>query len=108
MACRCPVVSTRVGGPLDIVNEGVNGHLVELKDDVALAERTLRVLRLGDAEWQAMSDSAWRTATRYSWDDAAELFEQALHHAIERVPRCGGASAGGEPGHPTLGVHHGR
>ena len=113
MACRCPVVSTRVGGPLDIVDEGMNGHLVELKDDVALAERTLRVLRLGDAEWQAMSDSAWRTATRYSWDDAAELFEQALQRAIERAPRASvpspaGAAIGDEPQRAALGVPHGR
>jgi glycosyltransferase involved in cell wall biosynthesis len=44
MACRCPVVSTRVGGPMDIIDEGVNGHLVDVKDVNALADRTLRVL----------------------------------------------------------------
>ncbi len=46
MACRCPVVSTRVGGPMDIIEEGVNGYLVDVKDVGALAERTLRVLKL--------------------------------------------------------------
>jgi glycosyltransferase involved in cell wall biosynthesis len=87
MACRCPVVSTRVGGPMDIIEEGVNGHLVDPKDADALADRALRVLSLPPAEWRKMSDEAYRTATRFTWDDATDLFEQALELAIERNRR---------------------
>jgi len=87
MACRCPVVSTRVGGPLDIIEEGINGHLVNVKDVDALADRTLRVLNLPQEEWRRMSDAAYRTATRYSWDDATNLFEQALGLVIARNKR---------------------
>jgi glycosyltransferase involved in cell wall biosynthesis len=87
MACRCPVVSTRVGGPADIVEEGVNGHLVNVKDPAALAERALRVLNLSDEAWQSMSCAALRTATRFTWDDATDLFERALQAAIERARR---------------------
>lgn len=83
MACRCPVVSTRVGGPMDIIEDGVNGYLVDVRDDAALAERALRVLNLDATQWQAMSDAAYRTATRYSWDDATRLFEAALQRAID-------------------------
>jgi glycosyltransferase involved in cell wall biosynthesis len=93
MACRCPVVSTRCGGPLDIIEEGVNGHLVNVKDDVALADRVLRVLNLPDSEWMRMSDAAHQTASRFTWDDATDLFERALHRAIERTHR-GELSAG--------------
>jgi glycosyltransferase involved in cell wall biosynthesis len=85
MACRCPVVSTRVGGPMDIIEEGVNGHLVDVKDDRSLADRLLRVLRLSDAEWKRMSDAAHLTATRFTWDDATSLFEQALRQAVARA-----------------------
>lgn len=87
MACRCPVVSTRVGGPMDIIEEGVNGHLVDVKDVDALADRALRVLSLPEEEWQKMSDAACRTATRFTWDDATDLFEKALELAIERNRR---------------------
>ena len=87
MACRCPAVSTRCGGPMDIIEEGVNGHLVDVKDDKALAGQVLRVLSLTDNDWKRMSDAAYRTATRYTWDDATELFEQALKRTVERTRR---------------------
>ncbi|MEQ1637908.1 MAG: glycosyltransferase family 4 protein [Methylococcales bacterium] len=84
MACRCPVVSTRVGGSMDIIEEGVNGHLVDVRDADALADRVLRVLNLSQEHWQQMSDAAYCTATRFTWDDATDLFEQALELAIKR------------------------
>ena len=62
MACRCPVVSTRVGGPMDLVEEGVNGFIVDLEDSAGLAERLLRVLSLDEADWRRMSDAALATA----------------------------------------------
>lgn len=87
MACRCPVVSTRVGGPLDVIEEGINGHLVDVKDVEALADRALRVLNLSQDEWKRMSDAAFRTATQFSWDDATDKFEKALEFAIARNKR---------------------
>lgn len=87
MACRCPVVSTSVGGPLDTVEEGINGHLVDIGDVDALADRALRVLSLSPSDWAAMSNAAQATATRYTWDDANSRFEQALELAIKRRRR---------------------
>lgn len=87
MACRCPVVSTRVGGPMDIIEDGVNGYLVDVKDVEALADRVLRVLNLSEEEWLKMSDAAYATASSFTWDDATDLFEQALEFAIERDKR---------------------
>lgn len=87
MACRCPVVSTRAGGPVDIIKEGVNGHLVDLGNVDALANQVLRVLRLSPEDWKKMSDAAYHTATRFTWNDATDMFEQALELAIERNRR---------------------
>jgi glycosyltransferase involved in cell wall biosynthesis len=87
MACRCPVVSTRVGGPLDIIEEGVNGHLVDIGDTNGLSDRLLRVLNLPQEEWTKMSNAAYGTATSFTWDDATDLFEKALELAIERDSR---------------------
>ncbi|MDB4976890.1 MAG: glycosyl transferase group 1 [Myxococcaceae bacterium] len=84
MACRCPVVSTKVGGPLDVVRDGVNGYLVPVDDQAGLADRLKKVLRLAPDAWRKMSDAAYATATHYTWDDATDLFEAALLRTIER------------------------
>jgi glycosyltransferase involved in cell wall biosynthesis len=85
MACRCPVVSTAVGGPVDIIEDGVNGYVVPCADSDALADRLQRVLGLPDPAWRQMSDAALQTAVRYTWDDATALFEAALEKAIQRT-----------------------
>ncbi|NGZ12046.1 MAG: glycosyltransferase [Nitrospira sp. LK70] len=87
MACRCPVVSTRAGGPIDILEDGVNGYLTEVADVDALADRVLRLLRLPPEDWRKMSDAAYRTATRFNWNDATVLFEEALELTIARKRR---------------------
>ena len=84
MACRCPVVSTKVGGPLDIVKNGINGYLADVDDELGLSEGLLAVLRQTESEWQRMSAAALETATRYTWEDAAIRFEQALEDIAQR------------------------
>jgi len=85
MACRCPVVSTSVGGPVDVIEPGRNGYLVPIGDAEALADRLVEVLSLDDTHWRAMSDEALATATRYTWDDATNLLEQALFNIIRKA-----------------------
>jgi glycosyltransferase involved in cell wall biosynthesis len=84
MACRCPVVSTRCGGPEDFVRDGVNGYLVPNEDHQAMAEKTLQILSLSDEEWRLLSDSSYADARKYTWDDAVRLFEAALFRLAER------------------------
>jgi glycosyltransferase involved in cell wall biosynthesis len=83
MACRCPVVSTAVGGPIDLLQSGVNGYLVPIGDVERLAQGITSILALPDSQWREMSESAYQTAVQYSWDDATVLFEAALENAIE-------------------------
>jgi glycosyltransferase involved in cell wall biosynthesis len=82
MACRCPVVSTRVGGPLDTVIEGKNGFLAEIDDSEALAAAVVNVLRLPEQDWKEMSDAALATATSYTWYDAGGRFEEVLRGTV--------------------------
>ena len=84
MACRCPVVSTYVGGPADTIENGVNGYLVEPENFSALAERVVQVISMPDQHWKEMSHAAYATAMRYTWEDATKRFEAALVTAMER------------------------
>jgi glycosyltransferase involved in cell wall biosynthesis len=84
MACRCPVVSTAVGGPIDVIKDGINGYIVPVEDADLLAKQLIHVLQLSQEQWQNMSDAAYETAKQYTWDDATELFEQVLKTAITR------------------------
>jgi glycosyltransferase involved in cell wall biosynthesis len=79
MACRCPVVSTRVGGPADIVVQGKNGYLVPIGDVDALADRLVHVLQMTESAWRTMSHAALATARSYTWADATGLLENALN-----------------------------
>ena len=68
-----------------------------------------------DADWRQMSDKAFATASRYSWDDATDLFERSLERAVERArqgdfrtiaapPVAAASSAGaGATAHSTTG-----
>lgn len=87
MACRCPVVSTAVGGPIDIIKDGVNGYVVPIEDSAALAKRLEQVLSAPEPEWKQLSDGAYATAVGFTWDDATALFEKGLELAIERRNR---------------------
>lgn len=93
MACRCPVVSTRAGGPEDIVEPEKNGILVDVDDVPGLATACCRLLTAGEDEWRKFSDAALATTTRFTWEEATVLFEKALSEACARAAR--GEIAGG-------------
>lgn len=83
MACRLPVISTEVGGPMDTIRDGVNGYLSAVGIADELGANLVKALKLSDDEWKAMSDAALRTATDYTWDDATDLFEAELRRIVE-------------------------
>jgi glycosyltransferase involved in cell wall biosynthesis len=86
MACRVPVVSTAVGGPMDIVRDGENGFLSPVGDPEALGANLTRALELSSGDWKVMSDHALGTATDYTWDDATDRFESELQRIVAAGP----------------------
>ena len=78
MACRCPVVATRTGCAPDVIEDGVNGFVVDVGDAAAMGARLADVLDLDAARWQAMSEAALERVLPYTWDEAALLFERVL------------------------------
>ena len=62
MACRKPVVATRVGGIPELISDGQSGFLVERGDTEQLAERILRLA--GDARLRAELGNAGEVAAK--------------------------------------------
>jgi glycosyltransferase involved in cell wall biosynthesis len=78
MACRTPVVATRTGCAGDVIDDGIEGYVVNVDDASGLADGLRRILDLPTPDWRRMSDAAHARALSYSWDDATVLFEQSL------------------------------
>jgi glycosyltransferase involved in cell wall biosynthesis len=83
MACRCPVVSTRVGGAMDLIQPGVNGYLAAVGEIDQLAEGLEKVLSCSDREWRSMSDAAYQKVIEYTWEDATDRLEAVLQTLVE-------------------------
>lgn len=81
MACRSPVIATRAGAAPQLLADG-RGILIEQENAEAMAEAIIRVCRMPDGEWRELSERARAKAASYTWDDAADLFEKALAHAV--------------------------
>jgi glycosyltransferase involved in cell wall biosynthesis len=77
MACRTPVIATPTGAAPELIAGG-GGVLVPFEDPAAMASEIQRIVGLPEKQWQAMSEAAYATASRYTWEDATTLFEAAI------------------------------
>jgi glycosyltransferase involved in cell wall biosynthesis len=84
MACRTPVVATPAGAAPELLAEG-GGLLVRPEDATDMARGICHLLALSQEQWRTMSDAAFVTATRYTWDNAADQMEAALQRAVEKA-----------------------
>ena len=70
--------------------------LVGMEDVQGMANAIVRVARMPNAEWQAMSDAAFQTSKAYSWETATDQFEAAVEAARTsdpQTPRSGRAES---------------
>lgn len=92
MACRTPVIATPAGAAPELLASG--GGVMAPEDDAEAMARAIELFAsMPNEAWKAMSAAALRTATSFTWDDAAALFERGLQRAVERAAR--GEIAGG-------------
>lgn len=97
MACRTPIVATRTGWPAEAVKTGSNGVLVDIDDTDAIVAGAEWILSRSGPEWQCLSDGAYATSQRGSWEESAAAFEAALKHACRRAAQGEIAGACADP-----------
>lgn len=74
MAASLPIVATNVGGIPDIIEEGVNGYLVNAKRPSEIADRILMLLR-NDKLREEISANNREKANLFAWDNVAGKVE---------------------------------
>ena len=84
MACGIPVVSTRSGGPEDIISDGDDGYLVALNDAVAMSKRFADLLQ-DPAINIAMGKKARQMVEhRYAEEVAGQVFLDIWQGLLEK------------------------
>jgi len=78
MASGCPAVCAKTGRPLEIINDGVNGYLVEQGDIDGFAGALASIVSLPQREWRSMSNAAAAAVAHPTWEESSSLFEVAL------------------------------
>lgn len=113
-----PVVGTRIGAVPELVEDGVVGHLVEVGDVDALADRLERLVADAALRQRMGEHARARARERYTWSAVAARMVEAIGSAVAG-PGGGawsGASAesggrsirGGESASPAPGARPGR
>ncbi len=85
-ASGTPVVATRCGGPADYLRDAETGFFVGVGEVEEMADAVLRVLKLEEASWLAMSRAGQQVAKSFDWDRSAMELERVLISACEGAP----------------------
>lgn len=83
MASGCPAVCSKTGRPLEIIENGLNGYLVDAGDIEGFAQALAKIIELDDQGWQDMSQAARNSVAHPTWNESNALFAQALTRAVE-------------------------
>jgi glycosyltransferase involved in cell wall biosynthesis len=67
-ACKTPIVGSKVGGILDVINDGVNGFFVEQKNSFDLADKIIKLANDAELRTQMGENGRKRVEERFNWD----------------------------------------
>jgi glycosyltransferase involved in cell wall biosynthesis len=92
MSAATVVVVTAVGAHPDVVQDGVNGFLMD-QDATRLAARMEHVLAMPGEKLAEMGEAARAATRRFSWSRIAPRYEQLYREVLAGAERSGGALA---------------
>jgi glycosyltransferase involved in cell wall biosynthesis len=83
MACGCAVVSSRHTNATELIQEGVNGFTVPY-GDVDGYVKIVEKLLTDESLRNRIVEEGFKTARRFSWDNAADIMERVLAGITDR------------------------
>lgn len=83
MACGLPVVTTPIGGMADVIEDGITGVFVPLRDSRALAEAALELLA-SEQRRREIGALARERAWAFTWDRIADRCENLYQDLLTR------------------------
>ncbi len=84
-ACGVPIIATEDGGPIDIIGNCHNGHLIDPLDREAMADILLKTLTDPDG-WKEFCDNGIRGVRRhYAWQAHAEKYLDIIRPLVEQT-----------------------
>jgi galacturonosyltransferase len=79
-----PIITTDRPGCREIVDDGINGYLVPVKDSQALADAMMKYLALADDEKKKFSLASRKHAEKYfDVNDVIRIYDEIVHDAIK-------------------------
>ncbi|MBD3266484.1 glycosyltransferase [bacterium] len=84
MATQVPVVATRTGGIVEVVEDGVSGLLAPVGDIQALAEAAVKILSCEERRQSYGQAALKRIHEKFHVDIITKLYEQLYEDVLER------------------------
>ena len=82
MACKIPVIGTAVGAVKDIIDDGKSGILVPPRDEKALANAIIRILRDKKLADSLEQKGYRKIQDNFNWDDRARMTKEVFDKVI--------------------------
>jgi len=87
MASGCAVVATRVGGLAELIEDGVDGLLVEPKNPQQIADAVCKLLQDADLRQRLALNARKKVVDRYSWKRQAEKVVTVYERLLQEKRR---------------------
>ncbi len=83
MACRVPVIGTRSGGVVEVVEDGVTGYLCEVGDIEAMARKSIAILSDPELAEEMGRQGNQRALERFGRDSIVDIYEALYRKLLE-------------------------